>query len=99
MRAIEKRIRLVPPVWGGIEDPRAAPCSAQRGVQGREKGSALSNISKEEQDLLTDWEQQMGEQQVSARTLRFLAQGTTEIVMPLSEKGKPEGGGGLWESC
>lgn len=59
----------------------------------------MSNVSKEEQNLLTDWEQQMGEQEVSARPLRFLAQGTVETVMPLSEKGKPEGDGGLWESC
>lgn len=51
------------PVWGGIEDPWAEECSAQRwdgrggGGERRQRESALSNISKEEQKALTDWEQ------------------------------------------
>lgn len=39
----------------------------------------------------------MREQEVSVRTLRFLALETREIVMPFSETGKPEEEAGLRE--
>lgn len=86
---------------GGAEDPGQTSRVPKEGLRAggdSSRGVHLSGISKEQQNVRTDWEQQMREQEVWQRTWRFGALEARQDGDATSEIGKPEGEAGLRES-